>query len=85
MNKDMQKRALAARDAHLALLDMKKVVEEAAQNTHLAEMEAVHLAMVAEPAGNFAAAVRAVLERLESADLEATLQRARQSLLAAMP
>ena len=44
MNTEMQRRALAARDAHLALLDLKKVVDEAAQTTHAAELEAVHLA-----------------------------------------
>jgi hypothetical protein len=44
MNTDMQRRALAARDAHLALLDLKRVVDEAAQTTHAAELEAVHLA-----------------------------------------
>lgn len=44
MNTDMQKRALAARDAHLALQDLKKVVDEATQTTHAAELEAVHLA-----------------------------------------
>lgn len=84
MNTDMQKRALAAREAHLALLDLKKVVEEAAQNTHRAEMEAVHLAMVAEPGGNLLASVRPVLERLESGDVEASLAKARQNLLAAI-
>jgi hypothetical protein len=31
MNTDMQRRALAARDADLALLDLKRVVDEAAQ------------------------------------------------------
>jgi len=84
MNVDMQKRAMAAREAHLALLDLKKVVEEAARNTHQAEMEAVHLAMVPEPTDNFAASVRPVLDRLESGDVEATLLKARQSLLAAI-
>jgi hypothetical protein len=36
MNTEMQKRALAAREAHLALLDLKKVVDEAARTTHAA-------------------------------------------------
>jgi hypothetical protein len=44
MNTEMQKRALAAREAHLALLNLKKVVDEATQTTHAAELEAVHLA-----------------------------------------
>ena len=37
MNTEMQRRALAARDAHLALLDLKRVVDEAAQTTHAAD------------------------------------------------
>jgi hypothetical protein len=45
MNTQMQKRALAGREAHLALLDLKKVVDEATQRTHAAELEAVHLAI----------------------------------------
>src|SRR5208283_4941406 len=49
MNTEMQKRALAAREAHLALLDLKKVVDEATQTTHAAELEAVHLAIRARP------------------------------------
>jgi hypothetical protein len=32
MNTEMQKKALAARKAHLALLDLKKVVDEATEN-----------------------------------------------------
>lgn len=40
MNSDMQRRALAARDAHMALLDLRRVVEEAARTTHCVELEA---------------------------------------------
>ena len=42
MNTEMQKRALAARDAHMALLELKKMVDEATQTTHAVELEAVH-------------------------------------------
>lgn len=52
MNTELQKRALAARDAHLALLDLKKFVDEAAQTTHAAELEAVHLAIRPRPTEN---------------------------------
>jgi hypothetical protein len=48
MNTDMPRRALAARDAHLALIDLRRVVDEAAQTTHAAELEAVHLARAPE-------------------------------------
>ena len=33
MNVQMQKKALAARDAHMALLRLKKLVEDAAETT----------------------------------------------------
>jgi hypothetical protein len=84
MNTDMQKRALAARDAHLALLDLKKLVDEAAQTTHTAELEAVHLAITSRPTGDISATLRAVLDRLGSTDFEAFLDRARNSLRTAM-
>ena len=38
MNTVMQKKALAAREAHLALLDLKKVVDEATETTHAADL-----------------------------------------------
>jgi hypothetical protein len=49
MNTEMQKKALAARDAHMALLDLKRFIDEAARTTHDAELEAVHLAISAKP------------------------------------
>jgi hypothetical protein len=84
MNPDMQKRALAARDAHMALLDLKKVVDEAAQATHAAELEAVHLAISPRTIGEISSKVQSVLDRLGSTDFEESLSRARQSLLTAM-
>jgi hypothetical protein len=84
MNTEMQKRALAARDAHLALLDLKKVVDEAAQSTHAVELEAVHLAISPRPGADISSPLRDVLERLGSANFEAILSRARQSLHTAM-
>ena len=84
MNTDMQKRALAARDAHLALLDLKKVVDEATQTTHAAELEAVYLAVTARPSGDISSSLRDVLERLGSAKIEVTLRRVREGLRLAM-
>jgi hypothetical protein len=84
MNTEMQKRALAARDAHLALLDLKRVVDEAAQSTHAVELEAVHLAISPRPGADISSPLRDVLERLGSANFEAILSRARQSLQTAM-
>jgi hypothetical protein len=84
MNMEMQKRALAAREAHLALLDLKKVVDEAAQTTHAAEMEAIHLAISSKTTGDISSEVLAILKCLGSTDFEATLKRVRESLETAM-
>jgi hypothetical protein len=80
MNIEMTKRALAARDAHLALVDLKRIVDEATQSTHAAELEAVHLAFSPRAAGEVSTALRVVMERLGSANLEATLSKVRENL-----
>jgi hypothetical protein len=82
MNSNMQKRALAAREAHIALLDLKRVIEEAAQTAQDAEFEAAHLAIRRRTDGDITPKVRKVLDRLAS--FEATLVRARESLQIAM-
>jgi hypothetical protein len=80
MNTETQRRALAARDAHLALLDLKRVVDEAAQTTHAAELEAVHLAMSPRMQGDISSKLRSAIERLGSDVFQDSLSRARQSL-----
>ena len=84
MNTEMQRRALAARDAHLALLDLKRVVDEAAQTTHAAELEAVHLAMSPKMHGDVSSQLRSAIEKLGSDDFQDSLSRARQSLQSAI-
>ena len=64
MNTIMRKRALAARDAHLALLDLKKLIDEATRTIHAAELEAVHLAISAGPRDDISSSLQDVLERL---------------------
>ncbi|HMI53750.1 MAG TPA: hypothetical protein VK525_19705 [Candidatus Saccharimonadales bacterium] len=84
MNTEMQKRALAAREARLALLDLKRMVEEAAQATHAAELEAVHLAISPRKDGDIAGKLRFAIERLGSDAFQDSLSRARQSLHSAI-
>ncbi|HWO38540.1 MAG TPA: hypothetical protein VNO32_57940 [Candidatus Acidoferrum sp.] len=71
-------------NAHEALLDLKRVVEEAARPTHSVELEAVHLTVSSSKTGDISSRVRAVLEQLASSDFEVTLAKARQSLEMAM-
>ena len=84
MNTEMQKRALAAREAHLALLDLKRVVDEATLTTHAAELEAVHLAISSRPSGDVTTTLRGVMENLGSTSFETALARVRESLQLAM-
>jgi len=84
MNTEMQKRALAAREAHLALLDLKQFVDDAAQTTHAAELEAVHLAISPRHDGEISTTLRVVMERLQSADFAAALSKVREKLQTAM-
>ena len=81
-NTEMQKKALAARDAHLALLDLKKVIDDATRTTHDVELEGVHLATRSKD--DVSSKMRTVFDRLGSTDFEDLLNRARQSLVAAM-
>lgn len=84
MNTEMQKKALAAREAHLALLDLKKVVDEATKTTHADELEAVHLTISPRSAGDITTALRGVMENLGSTNFERALARVRESLQLAM-
>ena len=81
MNTEMQKKALAAREARLALLDLKKVVDEATETTHSVELEAVHLAISPRSAGDIATALRGVVENLGSSVFDNALARVREHFL----
>ena len=80
MNTDMRIRALAAHDAHLALLELKKLVDDAARATHAAELEAVYLAVSARQGADVRTTLRVIMDRLKSRDLETTLSQIRQKL-----
>jgi hypothetical protein len=84
MHTDMQRRALAARDAHLVLLDLTRVVDEAAQTTHAAELEVFHLAMSPRMHGDIASQLLSAIESLGSDAFHESLSRARQSVQSAI-
>lgn len=80
----LQKRALATRDAHLALLDLKRLVDEAAQTTHAAELEAIGIAISMREHCDICETLRLVAERLRSRNFETTLMQVKEKLEIAM-
>jgi hypothetical protein len=80
MNLEMKKRALATRDAHLALLELKKLVDDAAKTTHAAELEVIHLAITSEQTDDIRTTLRVIVDRVKSPKFEATLSQVREKL-----
>ena len=80
MNADMRTRALAARDVHLALLELKKLVDDATQATHAAELEAVYLAVSARQGDDVRMTLKVIMDQLASPDFETTLSQIREKL-----
>jgi len=77
---DMQKGALAARDAHLALLDLKRLVDEATQTTHAAELDAVGMAISTREDKDIRTMLSAVMARLHSPAFETALSHVQEKL-----
>ena len=71
---------LATRDAHSALLELKKLIDEATEATHAAELEAVYLALKPRPGDDIRTTLRVVMDRLKSPNFETTLSQVREKL-----
>jgi hypothetical protein len=84
MNAVMEKRALAARDAYSALLELKKVVDEATHTAHAAELEAVHLALRTRETASVSTSLRIAMDCVGSPSFDATVSRVREKLQVAM-
>ena len=83
MNVQMQKKALAARDAHMALLRLKKLVEDAAETTHAAEFEAIQMAIHSGESASITTTLQVVTDQLKSANFDTALSEAIEKLEAA--
>jgi hypothetical protein len=80
MNSEMRNRAMATRDAHLALLELKKLVDEAARTTHAVELEAIHLAITSTQSSEIRTTLRVVMDHVKSPKFDATLSQVREKL-----
>jgi hypothetical protein len=83
MNVQMQKKALAARDAHMALLELKRLVDAAAETTHAAEFEAIQLAISSSESAKVTTTLQVVMDQLKSANFDTALSQALEKLEAA--
>ena len=74
------RQAFAAREAHEALLELKKVVDEAAKTTHAAELESFSLAVNQDENKGVRRTLHNVAIRLKSHDFEVVLSEVREKL-----
>jgi adenylosuccinate synthase len=73
----MQRAALVARDAHLALLDLKRLVDRATEKIRAAELGTVGLGIGRSQGDDPLATLRIAAETLRSPDFEAAISQAR--------
>jgi hypothetical protein len=76
----MQKFALATREAHLALLDLKALVDSATEKIHAAELEAVGLAVGHRPDAGALRILRAAADALRSPNFDVAVSQAREKM-----
>ena len=81
---DSPKQAFATREAHEALLELKKLVDEVTVTTHAAELESYCLAVKQEQPTSVRQTLEMVIERLKSPNFDAMLSLAREKLQAAI-
>ena len=80
MRKETPQKALAAREAHQALVELKKLVDEAAKTTHAAELESFHVAFHSGHQRDIQRTLQDVVDLLQSPTFDAVLSRAREKL-----
>jgi hypothetical protein len=80
VNLETPKQAFAARDAHEALLELKKVIDDATKTTHAAELESFRAAINRHDDNRVRSSLRSVIERLKSPDFDRVLFEVREKL-----
>jgi len=74
------KQAFAAREAHQALLDLKKVVDEATETAHNAELESFYLAVNRSELDTVRRTLQEIVNRLTSPSFDDILSEVREKL-----
>jgi hypothetical protein len=84
MSANCPKQALATREAHEALLELKRLVDEATRETHEAELESFSAAMKCGKDTSVRMRLQSIVERFKSPSFEAALTIVRDKLQAAV-
>jgi hypothetical protein len=84
MQRNCPRQALATREAHDALLDLKKLVDEAAKETHEAELESFSAAITQCECTGARLMLQSVVERFKSPNFDAVLTTVREKLQTAV-
>lgn len=80
MNLETPKHAFATREAHEALLELKRLIDDAADMTHTAELESFRVAISRNEHNSIRNSLRIVVERLKSADFDRAVYDVREKL-----
>jgi len=80
MNLATPKQALATREAHEALLELKKLVDDVTKLTHAAELESFRASINRNEECGVCSSLQMVIERLKSPEFDKTLFEAREKL-----
>lgn len=78
------KQAFAAREAHEALIELKKIVDEAAKLTHAAELESFHAAVHHDQDEGVRRSLRDVIDRVKSSEFDRAVFAVREKLETAL-
>jgi hypothetical protein len=84
MNLETPKQAFATREAHEALIELKKLVDEAAKITHQAELESFHAAINRDRDSSVRRSLQDVVERVKSPEFDRAIFVVREKLEAAL-
>jgi len=80
MDLEAPKQAFAAREAHEALLELKKLIDDAARMTHAAELESFRAAISRDQNSGVRGSLQNVVERMKSPDFDRILFVVREKL-----
>lgn len=78
------KQAFATRAAHEALIELRKIVDDAARLTHAAELESFHVAMSRDQNDQVRTSLQDVIERVKSPDFDRAVFLVRERLETAL-